>query len=34
VLPGQGAVGIELDFIVRKDKLERVTNDSFELVTV
>ena len=34
VLPGQGAVGIELDFIVRKDKLERVTKDSFELVTV
>ncbi len=34
VLPGQGAVGIELDFIVRKDKLERLTNDSFKLVTV
>ncbi len=32
VLPREGAVGIELDFIVRKDAIERVTEDSFEIV--
>lgn len=31
VLPGQGAVGIEVDFIVRGHGLERVTTDSFEI---
>jgi Xaa-Pro aminopeptidase len=34
VLPGKGAIGMELDFIVRKQGLERITADSFELVTV
>jgi Xaa-Pro dipeptidase len=32
VLPAQGAIGIEVDFIVRKQGLERVTEDSFEIV--
>lgn len=31
VLPGQGAIGIELNFIVREHGLERVTADGFEL---
>lgn len=32
VLPGQGAIGIEVDFIVREWGLERITADSFEIV--
>jgi Xaa-Pro dipeptidase len=32
VFPGQGAIGIEVDFIVRRQGLERVTEDSFEIV--
>ena len=31
VIPKKGAVGVEVDFIVRKDKLERVTGTSFEI---
>ncbi len=31
VIPGKGALGVEVDFIVRKDKLERVTDTSFEI---
>jgi Xaa-Pro aminopeptidase len=26
IFPGEGAIGIEADFIVRKDGLERVTD--------
>ena len=26
IIPNEGAVGIEVDFIVRKDKLQRVTD--------
>jgi Xaa-Pro dipeptidase len=32
VLPGQGAIGIEVDFIVRAQGLEQVTAYSFEIV--
>ena len=32
VFPGEGAVGIEVDFIVRKDGLERVSDTSLDLV--
>ena len=32
VFPGQGAVGIELDYIVRDDGLERVTQFPKEVV--
>lgn len=32
VLPGLGAVGIELDFIVRSQGVERITDDAFDLV--
>jgi len=32
VLPGEGAIGIELTFIVREQGLERVTADPFEIV--
>lgn len=32
VFPDQGAIGVELDFIVQQDRLERVTADPFELV--
>jgi Xaa-Pro dipeptidase len=32
VLPGLGAVGIEVDFIVREQGVERVTTDSFDMV--
>ncbi len=31
IFPQKGVIGIELDFIVRKDKLERVTNTPFEI---
>lgn len=31
IIPNKGVVGIEVDFIVRKDRLERVTNSSYEL---
>jgi len=31
ILPGKGVIGIEVDFIVRKDCLERVSNSSYEL---
>ena len=31
-LPGKGAIGIEVDFIVRKDRLERVTNIPLDIV--
>jgi Xaa-Pro aminopeptidase len=34
VLPPYGAIGIEIDFIVRRDGLERVTRDSLEIVHV
>jgi Xaa-Pro aminopeptidase len=32
VFPGKGAVGIEVDFIARKDRLERVTRTPIDLV--
>ena len=32
VIPPHGAIGIEVDFIVRRDRLERVTSDDFSLV--
>jgi Xaa-Pro dipeptidase len=32
VFPGEGAIGIEVDFIVRKDRLERVTSTPIDLV--
>jgi Xaa-Pro dipeptidase len=31
-LPGKGAIGIEVDFIVRKDRLERVTDIPLDIV--
>lgn len=31
IIPGKGVVGIEVDFIVRKNSLERVSNSSYEL---
>lgn len=34
IFPGEGAVGIEVDYIVRKDKLERVTRTPVDLVTL
>jgi Xaa-Pro dipeptidase len=34
IFPGEGAVGIEVDFIVRKDHLERVTDSSIDIVWV
>jgi Xaa-Pro dipeptidase len=34
VFPGEGAVGIELDYIVRKDGVERVTHFPAEIVSV
>lgn len=34
ILPGEGAVGIEVDFIVRKNQLERVTRTPIDLVTL
>lgn len=34
VLPPHGAIGIEVDFIVRPDRLERVTSDPLDIVYV
>ena len=34
ILPGEGAIGIEVDYIVRKDRLERVTRTPIDLVTL
>ncbi len=34
VLPPYGAIGIEVDFIVRADCLERVTVNSIDIVTL
>jgi Xaa-Pro aminopeptidase len=34
VLPPYGAIGIEVDFIVRRDRLGRVTEDSLDIVYV
>ncbi|HBE43859.1 MAG TPA: hypothetical protein DDW17_00015, partial [Deltaproteobacteria bacterium] len=34
IFPGKGAVGIEVDYIVRKDSLERVTDTSIDVVCV
>jgi Xaa-Pro aminopeptidase len=31
-IPNEGAVGIEVDFIVRKDRLQRVTDSSIDIV--
>ena len=31
IFPGEGAIGIEVDFIVRKDRLERVTDSSIDV---
>lgn len=31
IFPGEGAIGIEVDFIVRKDRLERVTDSSIDI---
>ncbi|MEA2040050.1 MAG: Xaa-Pro peptidase family protein [Thermodesulfobacteriota bacterium] len=34
IIPGQGAIGIEVDFIVRQDRLERVTDTSIDVVYI
>jgi Xaa-Pro dipeptidase len=34
IIPGEGAIGIEVDFIVRKDGLERVTDSPMDIVYV
>jgi len=34
VLPGKGAIGVEVDFIVRKDRLEPVTDVPLDIVYV
>jgi Xaa-Pro aminopeptidase len=34
IIPGEGAIGIEVDFIVRKDGLERVTDFPIDVVYV
>lgn len=34
ILPERGAIGIEVDFIVRKDRLERVTSTPMDIVYV
>ena len=34
IFPGKGAIGIEVDFIVRKDRLERVTSTPVDIVYV
>ena len=34
VLPGEGAVGIELDYIVREDGLERVTHFPTDIISI
>ncbi len=33
-LPGKGAIGIEVDFIVRKNGLERVTDIPLDIVQI
>ena len=32
VLPGKGSIGIEVDFIVTKDQLERVTDIPLDII--
>ena len=34
IIPGEGAVGIEVDFIVRKDGLQRVTDSPIDIAYV
>ncbi len=34
IFPGEGAVGIEVDYIVRKDKLERDLPSPIDLVSL
>ena len=34
IFPGEGAVGIEADFIVRKEKLQRLTDSTLDIVYV
>lgn len=34
IIPGEGAVGIEVDFIVRKDGLQRVTDSPLDIIYV
>jgi Xaa-Pro aminopeptidase len=34
IFPGKGAIGVEVDFIVRKDGLERVTETPIDLVVL
>ncbi|MDD5009655.1 MAG: M24 family metallopeptidase, partial [Syntrophorhabdaceae bacterium] len=34
IIPGEGSIGIEVDFIVRKDGLERVTDSPIDIVYV
>jgi Xaa-Pro aminopeptidase len=34
IFPGEGAIGIEVDYIVRKNELERVTRTPIDLVTI
>jgi Xaa-Pro aminopeptidase len=34
IIPGEGAVGIEVDFIVRIDTLQRVTDSPIDIVYV
>jgi len=34
IIPGEGAIGIEVDFIVRKGRLERVTDTSIDVTYV
>jgi len=34
IFPGERAIGVEVDYVVRKDKLERVTRTSIDLVTI
>jgi Xaa-Pro dipeptidase len=31
IFPGEGAIGIEVDFIVKKDRLERITDSSIDI---
>ena len=34
IFPGVGAIGIEVDFIVRNDRLERITGTPIDIVYV
>jgi Xaa-Pro aminopeptidase len=34
VIPPHGAIGIEIDFIVRPDCFERITGDALDIVHV